>query len=202
MINNNIILIIISLIFFGCAKLEQDYPERNFYVLDAQRNPEKTVNTSDNILEINRFNISPKYSGREFVYKVSENKYVSDFYNQFFKSPDTLINSTTYNWLTDSGIFKDVISGSIEVETDYILDANISDIYVDLRNPGDTKSILEIQFFVTEETPTDTKLKYNKTYREEITVEDRTSDNFVKSWNKALELILTKFESDIEKLEL
>ena len=202
MINIKIILIMISLIFFGCAKLEQDYPERNFYVLDAKRNTEKTIKNSDIILEINRFNISPKYSGREFVYRISENKYISDFYNQFFKSPDTLINSVSYNWLADSGIFKDVINRDLEVETDYLLDANIRNIYVDLSNPGEAKSILEIQFFLTEESPTDTKLIFNKTYREEIRADDKSSEDFVKSWNGALEMILTKFESDIEKLDL
>lgn len=202
MINSTKILILLSLLIFSCAKLEQNYPVRNFYVIDAQRSSSKALYTSKKTLEINRFNISPKYSGREFVYKVSENKYVSDFYNQFFKSPETLLNSETYGWLTESGIFKNVISGSIEVETDYILDANISDIYVDIRNPGDTKSILSIQFFITEETPTDTKLIFNKNYREEITAEDRSAESFVKGWNTALESILTSLENDIEKLEL
>ena len=197
-----IMLAVLCLFTFSCANLEQNYPERNFYVIHAERTDKTSDRVTGGILEINNFNISPEFTSREFVYRTGENKYVSDFYNQFFKSPASLIRNETYQWMSDSGMFKSVISRSVEIDTDYILDGNVTELYIDLINLGNPRAVLSIQFFITKETPTKTVLIFDKKYREEIDTQDRSPENFIKSWNNALELILTDFEKDMSSLNL
>lgn len=195
-------VIIFSILIFGCAKLDQDYPQRNYYIIDIERTRDKSDKMFNKTLEISKFNISPKFSGREFIYKTAESKYTSDFYNQFFKTPVSIINAETYEWLTESGLFKDVIDRTIPVEPDYLLNANITEIYIDLTLSGGARSVLSIQFFISEESSLDSKIIFSRNYEEEVTVKSISPDNFMKGWNQALEKILNNLEKDLEGLSL
>ena len=149
-------LIIISLIFIvvmsGCASLERSYPERNYYMLNFSRNSDlkTSIRHKDKILVVNHFSVSPGSIGAEFTYRVGDESYRSDFYNQFFRPPGALISEEVRRWLTDSDLFQYVLYNPSDTKPDVILEGNVNELYGDFRDGSSPKAVLAMQLFLTD----------------------------------------------------
>jgi len=201
---NRFFLFIGVLLFFdliGCAKLEKNYPQRNYYILSITNEHQNSPSISGSILQIPRFKISPSFSGREFVYRKSDLSYESDFYNQFFKSPGSLITDEVRKWFTESGSFKHVVDSSNDVDADYTLQGNVSELYGDFRSSVSPNAVLGVQFLLTDSSASP-KIILQNNYRKEIPLEANSPQDLVKGWNEALRQILGELEHDMRKVGL
>ena len=202
-------MIYIQLFFFaliifttGCAKLDKSYPERKYYVFDVTPNVSASVPIPNSVLKIRRFRVSPAYHGNGFVYRISSDGYESDFYNQFFKSPSSLITQVVYKWASKSSPFEYVVEAPSEVTPDFILDGVINAIYGDYSASGSPKAILRIQIFLLIEVAAKREIVFSKTYREETDISSKSPTALMNGWNAALKAILTDLGSDLRKLNL
>jgi len=202
-------MIYIQLFFFaliisttGCAKLDKSYPERKYYVFDVTPNVSASVPTTNSVLEIRRFSVSPAYHGNEFVYRISSDGYESDFYNQFFKSPSSLVTQVVYKWVSKFSPFEYVVEAPSEVTPDFILDGVVNAIYGDYSVSGSPKAILGIQIFLLKEVEAKREIVFSKTYREETDISSKSPTALMNGWNAALKAILTDLGSDLRKLNL
>jgi len=202
-------MIYIQLFFFaliiftmGCAKLDKSYPERKYYVFDVTPNVSASVPIPNSVLKIRRFRVSPAYHGNGFVYRISSDGYESDFYNQFFKSPSSLITQVVYKWASRSSPFEYVVEAPSEVTPDFILDGVINAIYGDYSASGSPKAILRIQIFLVKEVGAKREIVFSKTYREETDISSKSPTALMNGWNAALKAILTDLGSDLRKLNL
>lgn len=202
-------MIYIQLFFFaliisttGCAKLDKSYPERKYYVFDVTPNVSASVPIPNSVLKIRRFRVSPAYHGNEFVYRISSDGYESDFYNQFFKSPSSLITQVVYKWASRSSPFEYVVEAPSEVTPDFILDGVVNAIYGDYSASGSPKAILRIQIFLLIEVAAKREIVFSKTYREEIDINSKAPNDLVAGWDEALTNIMTDFEVDLGKVNL
>jgi len=186
----------------GCAKLDKSYPERRYYVFNVV--PETNSYTPNNlsVLEIHRFRVSPAYQGNQFVYRISSDGYESDFYNQFFKSPSSLVTQVVYKWVSKSSPFEYVVEAPSEVTPDFILDGVVNAIYGDYSVSGSPKAILRIQIFLLKEVGAKREIVFSKTYREETDISSKSPTALMNGWNAALKAILTDLGSDLRKLNL
>ncbi len=205
MIERNTFLIFIGILLFpgliGCAKLEKNYPQRNYYILSALNERQNSPPISGSVLEIPRLKISPSFSGREFVYRKSDLIYESDFYNQFFKSPSSLITDEVFNWFSESGNFKHVVDSSYDVDVNHTLQGNVAELYGDFRVSASPKAVLGMQFLLTDSSLTP-RIIFQNNYRKEISLETNSPKSLVKGWNEALKQILTELEYDMRKATL
>jgi len=202
-------MIYIQLFFFaliiftmGCAKLDKSYPERKYYVFDVTPNVSASVPIPNSVLKIRRFRVSPAYHGNGFVYRISSDGYESDFYNQFFKSPSSLITQVVYKWASRSSPFEYVVEAPSEVTPDFILDGVINAIYGDYSASGSPKAISRIQIFLVKEVGAKREIVFSKTYREETDINSKSPTALMNGWNAALKAILTDLGSDLRKLNL
>ncbi|MCI0455064.1 MAG: PqiC family protein [Candidatus Dadabacteria bacterium] len=195
-------LVMLSLILTGCATLEKNYPERNYYILNVSSHNQNTSPISEGILEVRRFEISPSFNTREFVYRKGDLSYESDFYNQFFRPPSSLITEEVRKWVSESGPFRYVVDPSNNVEPNYILEGNINELYGDFRTPDTPKSVMAVQFFLLEGGYTNPRIVFQSNYRREVVLGSNSPDDLVKGWNDALEQILTSLESDLRNADL
>lgn len=189
-------LLFLSLI--GCANLSKNYPERNYYILSVSNNNHKPSSDSGAILEIRGFETSPSFGSREFVYKIGDLSYVSDFYNQFFRPPGQLITEQIRKWFSESGLFKNVVDPSNNVEPDYTLEGNVSELYGDFRSSNTPKAVLGIQFFLISK---NSKILFQNNYREEIVLNSNSPQDLANGWNEALEQILTALSNDLKNVD-
>lgn len=186
----------------ACVDLEREYPEKKHFVLSAERpaaardggssSDEITAARLDTALKIGRFRVSPRFSGRGLVYRRSDVAYESDFYNEFLTSAAVNLTEETRLWLERSRLFRRVVSLSSQVDTCYILEAQINEIYADLRESP--RSTINVQFLLLE---SGQKVLFDRTYRRDQTAIAADAANLVRAHNENLSAILRDLERDL-----
>jgi cholesterol transport system auxiliary component len=187
---------------FGCVSLQKNYPERKYYVFDVTRLNNYNGSSKHAVLEIRNFRVSPAYYGNEFVYRVSGDGYESDFYNQFFKSPASLITQVVFKWFSQSNMFKYVVVAPSEIPGDYILNGYINSIYGDYSDAASPKAVLSTQFFLIKEDSGENSIVFSKSYQKDLGITSKSPTALVNGWNEALREVLIDFESDLTRLDL
>ncbi len=185
-------------VLIGCVNLEKSYPEKRYFILDASRDEDISSPDTGKALTVRRFRVSPKYEGKGLVYRLEELSYESDFYNEFFISPASMFTEEIRKRLAGAGLFKHVIDPSSLLDSTYILEGAVTALYGDYHVNTAPKAVLEIQFFLLQETATSPKIIFQSQYHKEEPLKGNTPDALVMSWNTAFNLILTEFESDLK----
>ena len=185
-------------VLIGCVNLEKSYPEKRYFILDASRDENISSPDTGKALTVRRFRVSPKYEGKGLVYRLEELSYESDFYNEFFISPASMFTEEIRKRLAGSGLFKHVVAPSSLLDSTYILEGAVTALYGDYRVNTVPKAVMEIQFFLLHETDSNPKIIFQSQYHKEEPLNGNTPDALVKSWNEALNQILTEFETDLK----
>ena len=181
----------------GCLNLERSYPEKKYFVLDASRDGEVESFQTGATLAVRRFQISPQFEGKSLIYRLSDSSYESDFYNEFFVPPVSLLTEEVHQWIRGSGLFQHTVDPSSYLEPSYILEGSITALYGDYRESTTPKAVLEIHFFLLHQVSESYKIIFQKQYRSEELLNGNTPDDLVKGWNNALKNMLTAFENDV-----
>ena len=192
-------ILILLVLAMGCPSVNKSYPERTFYLLELS-GPKQTMSTiSGATLDVNRFSISPRSDGRQFIYRTTNLEFEEDFYNQFFRPPDNLIAEAVREWLDQSGLFQDVLTPISQAIGDYIIEGNIIELYGDYRNQSAAQAVIRIQFFLlkTSEDGSEPSILFGKTYNSTKSIGTAAPQNLMNGWNSALEEILDEFLSDL-----
>ena len=183
----------------GCINLERGYPEKRYFILDASRDENISSPDTGKAITVRRFRVSHKYEGKGLVYRLEELSYESDFYNEFFIAPASMFTEEIRKQLAGSGLFKHVVAPSSLLDSTYILEGAVTALYGDYRVSTAPKAILEMQFFLLQETAASPKIIFQSQYHKEEPLNGNTPDALVKSWNSALNQILTGFETDLKE---
>jgi cholesterol transport system auxiliary component len=152
------------------------------------------------LLEVHRFSVNNAFVTRNLVYRLGEFKYEVDYYRQFLIPPGTMITEQTRGWLTDAGVFTLVLPVGSRVTPDYTLEGNVVALYGDFSNPSAPAAVMEIRFFLLDNTSRREKVIFAESYRAAVPVPDRTAEVFVNALNKALADILGRLETDLQKV--
>jgi cholesterol transport system auxiliary component len=183
----------------GCINLDKAYPEKRYFALEASRDEDMSSPDTGKVLTVRRFRVSPKFEGKGLVYRLGELSYEADFYNEFFISPSQMLTEEVRKRLARSGLFKQVLIPSSLLDSTYILEGAVTAFYGDYRVSTAPKAVMEIQFFLLEETAKRTKIIYQSRYYKEEPFKTNMPDALVKSWNVAFNQILTEFETDLKE---
>ena len=186
----------------GCFNVSKSYPEKHYFVLSASRGKKVSPPTSNAVLKIQRFRVSPQFDGQGFVYKNGNLSYKSDFYNEFFIPPGLMMAEEVEKWLASSGLFKYVMGFSSPVEPTFELEGVVSALYGDYSDIETPKAVMEIQFFLVRHVSSRPVIVFGKTYHEEALIKESSPDDLVAGWNLALEHILTRFETNLKDLDV
>ncbi len=192
---------IFTLLFLsmGCINLERSYIEKHYFVLDSSTAEDIDFPDTGKVLTVRRLRISPKYEGKGLVYRLKERSYESDFYNEFFVPPVSMFTEEIRKRLAVSGLFKHVVDPSSLLDSAYVLEGAVTALYGDYRVSTAPKAVMEIQFLILQETDVSPKIVFQRQYHKEEPLNGSTPDALVKSWNTALNQILTEFENDLRE---
>jgi ABC-type uncharacterized transport system auxiliary subunit len=181
----------------GCVTLERSYPEKHFFVLEI--GAVKPVDAPrQGVLQISSVRISPRYEGKNFIYRLSDTSYESDFYNEFLIAPATLVTEELVKGLTRAAVFEHVIDSSSQLSPTYALEAAVNALYGDFRNGSAPKAVVEMEFFVTKETAGKSEILMQKRYSKAAGLGGRSADALVKGWDQALDEILADLVVDLK----
>jgi len=188
-------------LFAGCVSIEKSYPDKRYYVLDiaadaAPQNPGET-----GTLQIGSARVSPRYADRSFIYRRSETRFESDFYNQFLISPGVLVAEELRHGLSQSGIFKFVVGSANALTATHTLEIVVNTLYGDFRDLRAPKAVMEIEFFLSQvESPSG--IVFHKRYHSAIPLEARNPEALVQGWNRSLDEISGSLVSDLKASNL
>ena len=197
-------LIFSSLLFllalcYGCPNVNKPYPERTFFLFELTPPTQNVTQIKGTSLDVNRFTISPRSQGREFIYRTTDLEYKSDFYNQFFRPPDNIITEAVREWINQSGLFEDVLTPASQALPEYVIEGNVIELYGDYRDESAAKAVMQIQLFLlrTSQHGSGPDILMSKTYESEQSIGAESPNALMNGWNRTLENILSEFLYDL-----
>lgn len=140
-------LLFLALTLAGCS-LNRPPVAKQTYLLEAER-PGAPAKSLPVTVRVGAFSVAPPFEGKGLVYRLDDSRYESDFYHEFFVSPRAMAADRTARWLRQSGLFRDVLAGSVSGDTDYLLEGHVSELYVDFRDRARPAAMVSVQFYLS-----------------------------------------------------
>jgi len=194
--------VLVFVLFSGCVSIEKDYPDKRYFVLDLARNTPAQSRNGSGVLQIASAAVSPRYADRNFIYRRSDTRFESDFYNQFLVAPAALITEEVRRELASVGIFQFVVGSASPLRPTHTLETRVNILYGDFRDLAAPQAVIEMEFFLTQETSPNSGIVFHKAYQRIVPVQERTPEALVRGWNQALEAILRSLVTDIKAINL
>lgn len=181
----------------GCVSMERSYPEKRLFALEVSNDGKSSQPIDGVALRVRRFRVSPRYERKSFVYRKSELNYESDFYNEFLVSPASLFTEEVRQGLADSGLFQHVVDPGSQLDFTHTLEGNVSELYGDYRDAGSPKAVLEMEFLLVRDSYSRPAIVFQKKYRREIAIKNRSPETLVTGWSEALKQIIADLRGEL-----
>ena len=192
-------LALLGLALMGSGCSQSATADRQYYILDVTRPEGPASFHTDASLRIRRLNVDEEFATRPLVYRLDEFRYESDYYHQFLILPGVMITEEVRDWLADSGLFARVTAVGSRVETTYLLEGNVIDLYADFQNASAPVAVMTIRFFLLTGPDTEQSVILAQTYEAETPITAKTAEAVVEAFSKNLDGILANLETDMEK---
>ena len=184
----------------GCVSLERAYPDRRYFVIAAPRAAASPNPAASGVLLVTSLRVSPRYESKSLIYRRSESGFESDYYNQFLVSPGAMLTEDTRLGLADAQAAQYVVGTSSQLEPTHVLEGTVDAFYGDFRETSAPKAVLEMEFFLSKESPTKAEILMRKRYAKAIPVNGRSAEALVKGWDQALSEIITALAADLKAI--
>jgi cholesterol transport system auxiliary component len=194
-------LLAASFLFSGCVSIERSYPDKRYFLLEISSKATPQDPADSGILQISSAHVSPRYADRNFVYRRSDTRFESDFYNQFLISPGELVTEELRRELSKAGIFKFVVGSANFLAPTHTMETIVNTLYGDFRQLEAPKAVIEIEFFLTQEA-SPSGIVFHKLYQRIVPVQERNPEALVKGWNQGFEAISTSLVGDLKASQL
>lgn len=183
----------------GCVTLNKEFPVKTTYALEVMRRGPDPVPQGKAVLKVRKFRVAPRFDGRGLVYRLSEQRYESDYYHEWFIAPNAMVTQQVQNWLAASGLFAHVVASGSTADETHVLEGTVAILYGDFREPAHPKALLEIQIVLLDAGALDGGILSQRDYRREVALPAPTPEALVQGWNDALRDALTDAEADLAK---
>lgn len=188
------LLFLLTISLTGCISLGKS-PSQNRFMLNMNIAPKTIAHPAAATLQVNTLSILPQYAGNEFVYRTSEQNYLTDYYNVFFISPDLQLTQITADYLTKKKIFA-YVGNSLNLLNNptYTLNGTVMALYADYRNRMKPTADISIHFYLMRG---DARVVLDKTYTQAVPLQAKNSTSLVNAWNVGMTNIMYNLSHDL-----
>jgi ABC-type uncharacterized transport system auxiliary subunit len=180
----------------GCSGIVRDFPETRLFVIETPDvDGTGTGFQNGRGLLIRQFDIAAEFESSFFVYKVSDNRFTSDYYNKFMVSPARMISDAVRDALNDSLKFRLVPASELS-RIDFRLSGKITHLYVDLQNKEHPRAVMALRLLLEQKGPAGFMPVINQVYSVSEPVPEMRTDAYVQAWNRCLAQVVTQFLTD------
>ena len=198
----SVMLSVVLLLTAGCVDLSRPALAKHYYLLDAAPKPADPPPGHDGAIRVTGIEVSAPFSERSLVYRLDQERYESDFYNEYFVAPRAMISAQLVEWLTVRRVFATTLPPSSSLDAPYSLEGQVTAMYGDLRNKAETEAVFSIQIFVTETISPDRRIVLQRSYSHRVRAPDRSAEAITKGLSQALQQSLGELETDLRALKV
>jgi uncharacterized lipoprotein YmbA len=140
--------------------------------------------------------VTSPFDSKSFVYRLDDQKYEKDFYNNFITLPSEMVAAATRQWLNQAGIFQFAVGNSNSLMPVYLLQGTVDSMYTDFRAGQKPAAVISIEYYLSS---ADGKSKNNVLFRKKYQKREPISDNSAKTIANAQQTALAKILAELEE---
>jgi uncharacterized lipoprotein YmbA len=172
-------------------------PVKGTFVLEPAM-PPPVAKTQPGSLRVGTVTVGAAFRGRQFVYRESELKYETDYYNEFLVAPAANIGEATARALGAARVFSIVVPAGTALEPDWVLDVFVGSLYGDGRAMEKPMAVLSMTFFLRNSEAA--VPVWTKTYEKRVPFTTGSASSYIGAQNTALGEILAEVSRDLASL--
>jgi len=192
----------LALVSAGCVDLSRPALAKHYYLLETSPKPPDGPPAHAAAIRVTGVEIAAPFSERALVYRLDQERYESDFYNEYFVAPRAMITSKLVEWLTVRRVFATTLPPSSTLDAPYAIEGQVTALYGDLRDKAKTAAVFGMQVFVTDSSNPDKRIMLQRVCAEQMPVPDRSADAISKGLSQALQQCFAEIEADLRALKL
>ena len=186
----------------SCVSLTKSFPDKHYYALDVTRHGEPGVPVSGAVLDVRGLVVSPRFEGKELVYRTGDTRYESDFYNAWFLSPSAMLTQQVQDWLRQARLFERVVATSSYMDATHILEGTVTALYGDYRQEGGHNAVLGLEIVLIEDISARPAIVFQRDYQQLVELTETSPDALTRGWNQGLQQIFMALEADLRRVDL
>jgi uncharacterized lipoprotein YmbA len=140
--------------------------------------------------------VTSPFDSKSFVYRLDDQKYEKDFYNNFITLPSEMVAAATRQWLNQAGIFQFAVGNSNSLMPVYLLQGTVDSMYTDFRAGQKPAAVISIEYYLSS---ADGKSKNNVLFSKKYQKREPISDNSAKTIANAQQIALAKILAELEE---
>lgn len=182
---------------WGCGSLNKKFPDKNLFGLGDRLIDVSGISCDlSRSIQIKELTISPAWDAVSFIYKIGENQYKYDYYNEFILPPAVLLTDKLTEALLNGDCFT-ADQHPAKTLSKLQLEGKIISLYGDYQDKVHPAAVLEIRLTLFNYGGDIPMKLLNRTYSSRQPMESLNPVALSGAWNRSLTKILQEFLEDI-----
>jgi ABC-type uncharacterized transport system auxiliary subunit len=179
----------------GCAALTREPPVKQAFLLEPAA-PPALASPLPVSARVGTVTVSAAFRDRSFVVRESELRFETDFYHEFAVVPAAMIGEAMARAFDRANLFTRMIPPGTAPEADLVIDAFVTSLYADRRDPQKPAAELALTLFVSRADRPGAPL-WSREYRRRVPLTAQSAEGYAGAQTRALSEILAEATRDL-----